>query len=154
MATISEMRQTTGNARFVMSTAIFQDSFSLVGQYDNFKKNRAISYCDDIDIEGSTSYTSEFRINEIDLLLREIPGLRFKLLLPIKVTIQPRENFYFIQNDDLDISEGGVSFEEALNNFYEFFRNDLEHWLEQSDDDLTKDARDLKVKFLEYVDTQ
>lgn len=104
---------------------------------------------------ADTIEVPEFRYTDkFDMILSQIPGLSHRLIKPIPITIKPEENFYFVHNDEFDINEGGTSIEEALKEFYNFFINDLENWINSRDKELSKDARELKAKYLEYVDVQ
>lgn len=97
----------------------------------------------------------EYRYTDkINKLLTQIPGLSYKLKKPVPVTIEPEEDFYYVHNDELDINEGGASPETALDEFYTFFVNDFENWLNSSDKELSEDAKELKAKYLDYVDIQ
>ncbi len=98
----------------------------------------------------SPSIQDKFSITyQMDTFIDSIEGV--DLLKPIPVTICCEEEHYFVSNKDLDITEVGSTLDEALQQFKEFFTQDFQNWLEIDNRELTKKAKALKNRYLQFA---
>jgi hypothetical protein len=119
-------------------------------RYEGFDEGIVpFNFCNIYEVETSDSYS--IVPETMRFLFYQIPESGITLKKPIDVIIEPSNNYLFIYNEELDIHEGGSTWEEALKNFNEFFLSDLKHWAERNDDELTEDAQTLKAKFMEFI---
>jgi inosine/xanthosine triphosphate pyrophosphatase family protein len=72
--------------------------------------------------------------------LSEIPGLG-KLKKPLRIDVEEEDGGYLIHAEDLDITESGTTFVEALAAFSDFFREDAAYWKLVDDSTLTEEAK-------------
>jgi hypothetical protein len=82
--------------------------------------------------------------------LYDIPGIG-RLRKPISITVERESGSVMVTAHDLDITESGITLDDALEAFFAFFREDLEYWKSTNDQLLTEDAKALKSRYLEYV---
>lgn len=82
--------------------------------------------------------------------LSEIPGVG-KLRKALRVDIEVEGGSYLLHAADLDITETGPTFAEALDAFCAFLREDAAHWRTADDSTLTAEALALKNRYKEYA---
>jgi len=82
--------------------------------------------------------------------LSEVHNLKLRQLLPI--TIRHEGGYYFINNTELDITEGGPSLEQAMREFADFFLEDYLNWRKAKDSELTGKAAAIRRKYLDLVE--
>ena len=87
--------------------------------------------------------------SEYDTQIKKVFSIELKKTITIHVV--ERSDHCLFDCDDLDIYEAGEDFHDAMMNFCQFFSSDLEHFQSVKDEELTKDAKILKEKYLSYV---
>jgi hypothetical protein len=85
-----------------------------------------------------------------DHIITEKNNKKLRQLLPI--TIRHEGGYYFINNTELDITEGGSSLEQALSEFADFFLEDYMNWQKAKDSELTAKAAAIRHKYLDLVE--
>lgn len=86
-------------------------------------------------------------------IIKEIPGIDRKLRKELLVIVTSEKGHTYASNADLEIYESGDTFEEAMSEFYDFFRIDLENWIHSPPESLTPEAKSLKAKYMEYIES-
>ncbi|HDY88614.1 MAG TPA: hypothetical protein ENH82_10970 [bacterium] len=85
--------------------------------------------------------------------MTEIPGIDRKLRKELLVIVTSEKGYTYASNPDLEIYESGDTPDEAMSEFYDFFRVDLENWINTPLDSLTPEAKSLKAKYMEYIES-
>ncbi len=108
----------------------------------------------EMDVEFKEEENYEYKVDNIKSVIEfeTIFGLEYNLKKNVITNIEYENDYYMISNEELGIFEGADNFEEAKIEFFDFFIHDFLNWMETPTSELSDEAKELKSKYLEYVD--
>ena len=101
-------------------------------------------------VNKAIDFTAQTIDSPVPSQIQDIPGVG-RLRKPIVITVEKEPGSVLVTAPDLDITESGMTLADALEAFFAFFQEDLEHWQSTEDQQLTEDALALKRRYLDYV---
>jgi hypothetical protein len=121
----------------------------------HFGGEKVISQVEDSNTGNRSSVREKDEIVHIHVqesfyYINEIPGLFF-LHEPLKILIKTDSDGITLINDDLEIIETGSDLQEALSEFFSYFKCDYQNWIETADDELTDKTRKIKENYIRLV---